>query len=176
MTERQALRLLRSGSEEALGWFISRYTPYVTAVIYNIIGTHMDLADVEEVAADVFFALWENADKVIHAKAYLSAIARNKAKNKLRELTYDIPLEDDILILDTQSPESCYEQKELSQAVKKAVMRMPQPDREIFLRYYYYYQTMDAISGEMGINLSTVKTKLRRGRAKLKQTLIRHLT
>ena len=54
MTERQALKELRSGSEEALGWFIHQYTPYVTTVIHNIIGTYMDTADEEEVAADVF--------------------------------------------------------------------------------------------------------------------------
>ena len=53
---------------------------------------------------------------------------------------------------------------------------MGQPDRDIFLRFYYYYQSIEDIALEMDINLSTVKSKLRRGRGKLKQTLTRYLT
>lgn len=176
MTERKALKELRKGSEEALGWLISQYTPYVTTVIYNIIGTYMDTADIEEVAADVFFTLWENAAAVTSVKGYLGTVARNKAKNKLRELKTELPLMDQILIVDGLDLEMLAEEKELSAAVKRAVMAMPQPDREIFLRFYYYYQTLDDISAEMEINLSNVKSKLRRGRAKLKKTLLRYLT
>lgn len=176
MTERKALKELRKGSEEALGWFISQYTPYVTTVIYNIIGTYMDTADIEEVAADVFFTLWENASAVHSVKGYLGTVARNKAKNKLRERKAELPLMEQILVVDGLDLEHLAEEKELSVAVKRAVMAMPQPDREIFLRFYYYYQELGDISSEMEINLSTVKSKLRRGRAKLKQALLRYLT
>ena len=176
MTEKQALKRIRSGDQEALGWFISQYTPYVTTIIHNIIGAHMDMADVEEVASDVFFALWENAGKVFHVKAYLAAVARNKARNKLRELTGDLSLSEDILVIEELTPEDRIEKEELSFAVRRAVQRMREPDREIFLRHYYYYQTMEAISEEMAIPLSTVKTKLRRGKVKLKQSLLRYLT
>lgn len=176
MTERKALKELRKGSEEALSWFISQYTPYVTTVIYNIIGTYMDTADIEEVAADVFFTLWENAGSVTSVKGYLGTVARNKAKNKLREQKQDLPLMDEILVVDGLDLEMLAEEKELSAAVKRAVMALPQPDREIFLRFYYYYQTLDDISAEMEINLSSVKSKLRRGRARLKKTLLRYLT
>ena len=54
MTEEKALRELQNRSETALEWFIEAYTPYVTTVIHNILGSNMDMADVEEVAADVF--------------------------------------------------------------------------------------------------------------------------
>ena len=60
--------------------------------------------------------------------------------------------------------------------MKRAVLAMHQPDKEIFLRFYYYYQSLEAISLEMGINLSSVKSRLRRGREKLKQSLLRYLT
>ena len=176
MTEASALRELKKGSEKALIWFIDTYTPYVTAIIRNIIGDHMDLADVEEVASDVFFALWENADKVTAPKGYLGTIARNKAKNKLRSLGYDLPLEEQILILDTDDPQAHIEKKEQRRAVKRAVLAMPHPEREIFLRHYYYCQKVESISEEMGIPLSTVKTKLRRGRIRLGEVLKTYLT
>jgi RNA polymerase sigma-70 factor (ECF subfamily) len=176
LTERQALKQLRMGSEEALGWFIHQYTPYVTTVIHNIIGTYMDISDVEEVAADVFFALWEEAELVHSPKGFLGTVARNKAKNKLRELTDNLPLNDYLLITEEDGLEARTEKKELAAAVKRSVLAMRQPDRDIFLRFYYYYQSLDEISCEMGIGLSTVKSRLRRGRAKLRQTLLRYIT
>ena len=176
MTEATALRELKRGSETALVWFIDAYTPYVTAIIHGIIGDHMDMADVEEVASDVFYALWENARKVYSVKGYLGTMARNKAKNKLRDLTYDLPLEEQILVLEGGSPEDTMEEKERSRAVRRAVLQMPHPEKEIFLRHYYYCQKLDTISAELGLPLSTVKTKLRRGRARLGRELQKLIT
>ena len=176
MTERKALKELQKGSEEALAWFIHQYTPYVSTVIFNIIGTYMDTADIEEVASDVFLALWENAAAVTSPKGYLGTVARNKAKNKLREMNRGMPLMDEIVVLNGLDLEQQMEEKELSSAVKRALLAMPEPDKEIFLRFYYYYQSLDDISVEMGINLSTVKSKLHRGKLKLKQSLLRYLT
>lgn len=176
MTEATALKNLKNGSEEALCWFIHKYTPYVTTIIFNIIGNSMDRADVEEVVSDVFVALWQNAGHVRSPKGFLGTVARNKAKNKARELNLALPLEDAILVIDELTPESQIEKRELTAAVKRAVLEMGQPEKDIFLRFYYYYQTLEEISEDMKLPLSTVKTKLRRGRVKLKQTLVRYLT
>lgn len=176
MTEAKALRELKNGSEEALAWFINAYTPYVTTIIHNIIGSSMDVSDVEEAAADVFVTLWSNAEKVHAVKGFLGTVARNTAKNKVRQLSQDLPLEEQILVVDELTPETRIEKKELNAAVKRAVLKMPQPDREIFLRFYYYYESLETISEEMRLNLSTVKTKLRRGRIRLRSDLTKYLT
>ena len=65
------------------------------------------------------------------------------------------------------------EQAEEQQLVRKAIQSLPEQDQEIFLRYYYYAQTIQEISLSMAINESTIKTRLRRGRAKLKEILTR---
>ena len=176
MTEAIALKELKKGSETALEWFVDAYTPYVTAIIHNIIGECMDMADVEEVASDVFFALWENARKVYSVKGYLGTVARNMAKNRLRSLGWDLPLDERMLVVAGDNPETALEEKEKAKAVKRAVLRMPHPEREIFLRHYYYCQKIETISREMDIPLSTVKTKLRRGRARLGRELEKILT
>lgn len=176
MTEAAKLKKLRNGSEDALAWFIQKYSGYVTAVVFNIIGSSMDMADVEEVVSDTFVELWRNAEAVYSVKGYLGTIARNKAKNMARKVGSDLPLDENILVIDDATPEGHYEKKELATAVKRAVIVMPPPDKEIFLRYYYYYQTLEQIAAEMDMNLSTVKTRLRRGREKLKVTLTQYLT
>ena len=175
MKEIKALKELRAGSEEALQFFIHKYNAYVTTVIFNIIGTAMDMADIEEVVADVFFTLWQHAETVHSVKGYLGTVARNKAKNKLREAGKELPLDDQIAA-DSLTLEKYAEKKELTAAVKKAVQRLPHPDREIFLRFYYYYQTQEEIAAEMGINISTVKTKLRRGRERLRRSLDHYIS
>lgn len=176
MTEAAALKQLQDGSEKALEWFITTYTPYVTTIIHNIVGDSIDMSDIEEVASDVFFTLWEHADSVHSPKGFLGTVARNMAKNKCRKLGFGLPLEEEILLVDEATPDTQIEKKELHRAVRLAVLGMPHPDREIFLRFYYYCQTMEAISAEMGINLSTVKTKLRRGRIRLRGTLTQYIT
>ena len=59
------------------------------------------------------------------------------------------------------------------QLVRQAVDALPDQDREIFLRHYYYAQTVPEISRQMDLNQSTIKTRLRRGRTKLKDILTR---
>ena len=178
MTEREALRSLKRGEQRALDWFIDRYMPYVTTIIYNVIGRYMTKGDIEETASDVFFALWQNARKVRPGseKAYLGTVARNMAKNKLRKFGYELSLEDPVLLVDGVTPESVCEEKELHCAVRRGVLNMGEPEREIFLRHYYYHQKTQQIAEEMGINHATVRSKLRRGRESLKNTLETYFT
>ena len=178
MTEAKALRLLQQGSTDALKWFIGKYTPYVSTIIYNIIGTHMSSADVEEVASDVFFALWENADKVNSGsvRGYLGSIARNKAKNKFREASFDLLLDEELYISEALSPEAQHMEQELQAVVRREVLDMTEPDREIMLRYYYYYQPIPRIAREMGMTVANIKIRLHRARNALKSTLTDYIT
>ena len=177
MPDRKALIGIRAGSQDALTWLIDKYGAYVSTIVWNIIGSTMSMADVEEVSSDVFFALWNQAND-IHStslRGYLAGIARNMAKNKLRNAGHELALDENVILIDDIDLEDVYAGKETREIVRCAVNSMKEPEREILLRYYFYYQTMDAISKEMGINLSTVKTKLRRSKEFLKQSLIKKL-
>ena len=173
MNEGSALQALKHRDEQALAWFIDRYAGYVNTIVCNIIGSDMTHSDVEEVSSDVFLTLWSNAGRIMPSKvkAYLSGVARNKAKEKRRNLGTDVPLEDDLVVIADTDLERDAEQRELSGALRCAVLAMQAPDREIFLRHYYYYQSVARIAEEMGMNVSTVKTRLQRGRNKLKEAL-----
>jgi RNA polymerase sigma-70 factor (ECF subfamily) len=170
LNDEKAVKALRRGKESALGWLIDRYAGYVNTIVYNIIGAYLPPSDVEEVASDVFLALWDNAGKAQpdKLKAYIGSIARNRAKKKLRDVGQDIPLDDDVLqMTDTDTPETALFRREQAAAVKRAVTEMEEPDREIFLRHYYYCQPVKTIAEEMPMNESTVKSRLKRGREKL---------
>ena len=174
MTDELILRKMKKGDPAGLEALMDRYISYVSTVVWNILRYAMTPEDAEEVVSDVFLAAWEQADDLDagFVKAWLGAVARNKAKNKLRRMGRDLPLEEDVLELsDDDSPEDSMARNEEAALVRQAVESLPEPDREVFLRHYYYAQTISEISTHMDLNESTIKTKLRRGRAQLKKLL-----
>ena len=175
LTEEQALRQMKQGSQDALAWFIQRYGAYVSTIIHNIIGQRMSNADVEEVASDVFLALWNNAGKILPnaARSWLATVARNTARSRLRRASDTLPLDEVAVIVDDRTPEATLERREQAVRVRMALLSLNPVDREVFLRFYYYYQKTADIAADMGLNESTVRTKLNRGRAKLRDFLLR---
>ena len=173
MNDIKALKLLQSGEPQALEWFIDRYGSYVGTIVKNVLQNSMSQADVEEVTADVFVTLWKSAERLLplNIKGYLSRVSRSLALRKLRERKDELCLDEAILILDEDSLIERLDREQRDELVRQAVLSMPQPDREIFLRFYYYCQNISLIAEKMQMNPSTVKTRLRRGREKLRQYL-----
>ena len=175
LTEEQALRQMKQGSQDALAWFIHQYGAYVSTIIYNIIGQRMSNADVEEASSDVFLALWNNAGK-IHpnaARSWLATVARNTARSRLRRAPDTLPLDEEAIISDGRAPEAAVERQDMTACVRMALLSLNPVDREVLLRFYFYYQKTADIAADMELNESTVRTKLNRGRAKLRDFLTR---
>lgn len=132
------------------------------------------MQDVEEAAADAFVKLWQAAGRLDAAKgtlkSYLSAICRNEARSRLRALRPVQPLEEDFLSLAEQAAQGL-ERRELEQLTLEALDSLDTQTREIFLRYYFNREKTTQISHSMGLNDSTVKTRLARGREKLRNFL-----
>lgn len=176
MKDEIILKKLRSGDPKGLEQLMDQYMNYVSVIAWNILRNYLAPEDAEEAVSDVFLAAWEQAGDIQPGKlkAWLAAVARNKARDRLRAMRVDLPLEDDVLELpDENTPILALERKEEKTLVRKAVDTLGEPDREIFLRYYYYIQSVREISQVMYLNESTVKTKLRRGRMRLKDILTR---
>ena len=176
MRDEMILRKIRAHDPEGLEAMMDRYISYVSAIVWNILRNTMPKEDAEEIVSDVFLTAWQKAGDVLPGslKPWLGAVARNKAKTRLRAAGWELPLEEDVLeIPDEDTPDAAMERSEERRFVRRAVDSLPKQDREIFLRHYYYAQTITEISREMKINESTVKTRLRRGRMQLKTMLVR---
>lgn len=176
MREATIIKQIRAGDPAGMEALMELYVPYVSAVVWHILGRVMPPEDGEEVVSDVFLAAWDQPDALRpgQVKAWLAAVARNKARNRLRQAGRTLPLEGEALEIPGQAdPADQLTRAEEGRLVRVAVDGLPDPDREIFLRYYYYAQTIPEIARRMDLNLSTVKTKLRRGRMKLKEQLTR---
>lgn len=160
----------------ALERAIDIYTPYISAVIYNMCGAALSNEDIEEIVSDTFVALWRSAQRLEPEKgtlrSYLGAIARNLAKDRLSGITRESELNETIPSSECE-PSEAFGLTERRSELIRAVTQLGEPDSEIFIRYYFYGERITHISKAVGVCANTVKTKLARGRKKLKDILER---
>lgn len=171
LDEEKLLCHLMAKDAKALDDAIEIYTPYISVVLYNTFGPCLSSEDSEETVADVFISLWQNAGKIDLSKgsirSYLASAAKHSAIKKLQKSKDYTPIED------IEIGEYCIEiEKQGEKSILwDAVMSLGEPDNEIFVRFYRYDQSLKSISKALSLNLSTVKTRLSRGKKKLKQIL-----
>ena len=174
MNENQIVDRLKKHDETALAEIMDKFTPLVSAIIYNVSRGSLTSSDIEETAADVFFTLWNNANKIQEGslKGYLSAIAKTKALDKMRTVkSPEIVDIDDVVLADEYMIEDNINQQALHKDLCDALNQFGEPDKEILVRYYYYYQTAQKIADIMNLKLEAVKSKIKRARVKLKTFL-----
>lgn len=169
VNEKKLLVRLKNKERNSIDEAIEIYTPYLSTVLYNMVGNRLPKEDIEEIVSDVFVTLWQNADYIDLRKgtirSYIAAAARNFALKRLNKQT-DYTCLDDVELSDEQ-----YKENSANDAVWNAVMSLGEPDNEIFIRRYKFDEKLKDISKATGINISTIKTKLSRGKCKLKKIL-----
>lgn len=151
---------------------IDRYTAYVVTVISKVAKERLNREDIEELASDVFAKLWERKNELNiqegKEKAYIGASARNHTLNllKKRGLLSTIPLEEDV-ISDNATPEKVLLEEEKTTTIRQVIEGLPEPDDEIFIRRYFYFEKIIDIARALNMKEQTVTTKLHRGKQKL---------
>lgn len=174
MDEAKLIRRLQRRSRGALDQAIKAFTPYVGAVVWRTAaGTAASREDIEEAVSDVFLTLWARAGDINSEKGlrpWLAAVAHNRAVDMLRRLPPTCPLEDSQPSI-APGPAELAERRERVERLWQAVDALEEPDRTLFLRYYYEGEMLKTVARDLDMNLSTAKTKLARGRKKLKDIL-----
>ena len=174
MKENNVAILLKRSDEKALEIIITTYTGYVSTVIANQLGGFCNTEVIEELTSDVFFSLWQNRLKLTsyHLRGWLGTTARNRAKSYLRTLSMPCEeLDEDSILCSEDSPFFSLEQQEQRKVIQKALSKIRPEESEIIIRYYYYNQTVRKIAEELKLNHETTKSRLQRGRMKLKSIL-----
>ena len=62
MDDKKLVKQLKKYNEKALVVLVERYSAYVSTVVRNIVSGVLGESDIEEITADVFIRLWNNAD------------------------------------------------------------------------------------------------------------------
>ena len=140
-------------NETQLAALMRKYAPMVTAVVSGILGRG-HAHDVEEVTADVFYQLWK-ANKYDESdqgmRNLLLTIARRQAINRLHKIARKKEEIADDEVLDAEICAAGLWYDEISAACDRDMIRavidgLPPPDNEIFVRRYYYCQSVKEIA------------------------------
>jgi RNA polymerase sigma-70 factor (ECF subfamily) len=188
--EQDLVAELKAGSERAFAVLIAQYSH----PIYSLMARSLrDSADAADVTQEVFVKVFRNISG-FHGEASLRTwiyrIALHEASNQRRwwnrhkkqELTIDAPLENDegesfcladALASTNASPYDCAARGELEQRVGAALQTLPEAFREVVVLREIEGFGYEEIAEILNVNLGTVKSRLTRGRAALREALVK---
>ena len=187
------VRQVAQGSEDALAALYDRHIDGVHAAAMRMTD---DRGIAEEVVQETFLALWNRAELFDPAAgslaAWLHTIARNRAVDRLRAagrrpslVSLAVGDDDDGAALERTvgdrpvlgganlgpGPETALAGLELRTAIRDAMAEMPEPERAVIVLAYRDGLTQTEIADRTGWPLGTVKTRTRRGLARLRRIL-----
>ena len=173
MEDSEILELFFARNEDAIRHTDETYGRRLFVLADNIVKNHQDA---EESVSDTYMRAWDTIppQKPRHFFAYLAKICRNLALNKLDWKTA-AKRNAEVVSL-TQEMEMCIpdktrdremEDKELSAVLDRFLRTLTQDNQMVFLRRYWYADTIAEIAARYGISESAVQMRLNRTRAKL---------
>ena len=154
---------------------IKDFAGYVFIIIKNSKYNFKE-EDIEEIASDVFFAIWQNQKKLEINKEitpYIAGITKNlilKKQKNIKNFDLNIELLENY-VYENMDINNKTEENEQSRIILEELMEMKEEDRYIFKNYYYYSKKIKEISLELNISEIKVKSRLSRIRKKLKNKL-----
>lgn len=136
----------------------------------------------QEIVLDVFLKLWEQRatlPAVLSIEDYCFVLTKNASLNYIDKEKRHLssPASGALPELDEQaySPEENFIGEELFATYVKALDRLPERCREVFVRIKEEKQTYAQVAEELGISPKTVDAQLQKAVHRLKDSLRRHL-
>lgn len=156
---------LKSQDEASLDLLKQGYLPLMLYILKSFPLTHEDK---EECINDILVKIWNSKETFIEErislKNYIALITRRQALNYVRKKKYDFPSYQD---MDIFGKEDTYESIPWNEIVHKLTKKQ----KSLFYRRYYYFQSIDTISLELGMTYKSVESHLYRLRKKLQNIL-----
>ena len=128
----------------------------------------------EEVVQDVLLKFYQTKDRYdgrASMKTYLTKMTINRSYDYLRSWKHRTFSLFEQFTGTTKGADQQVLQNEERGEITAAVLKLPVKYREILLLYYYEDLQVNDIAEFLHVPVSTVKTRLQRGRERLKQTL-----
>lgn len=179
MEDKGIIALYMSRDESALAETAAKYGSRLRGISYGITA---DDGTAEECENDTYWEAWNTIpphDPVGYLFAYLARIVRHisidacRTRSRLKrsaaitELTAEmeecIPAPDDTA--------ARMEYRELGEAISRYLYTLHEEKRQIFIRRYWYLDSVESIARRLGIGQSKVKMTLFRCRSGLKEYL-----
>lgn len=179
MDDARIVQLYLDRNEQAIPETAIKYGAYCASIAGNIL---VSREDVEECVNDTYLNAWNAIPphKPILLSPFLGKIVRNLAINRYRHNTADkrgggeLPAVLDELadcVSGRDDVEQIYQRKELLAAINNFLAGLPARKRSIFVRRYWYTDSVADLATRYGMTPAAVTMMLRRLRRKLHDDL-----
>ncbi len=180
MSDADLVELTAGGNPDALGVLYDRYSGAVFAFAFRILG---DRAVAEELLQEVFFRFWKQARAYSEQRGsfitWLLSITHNMAIDELRRRgrrPQRADAEDPVLLLaNVRDKDPSVEDRALMTTLRdqigEAMQSLPVAQRDTIVMAYFEGLTQREIAEELQEPLGTIKTRMRLGMRKLRETL-----
>ena len=177
MDDRQLIQMFWERNEEAIRETDAKYRKLCFGIAFNILGNEYDA---EECVNDTYMSLWTAIPPAQPRcfPAYLSRIARNislkrfrqeSAQKRSRMTEVSIEELENVLPGGFSMPDPDAEQ--LGKLISDFLKTEKETTRGIFIRKYFFFDSIEEITKRYGLSESQVKTRLFRCRNRLKEYL-----
>ena len=178
MNDASIIELFWNRNETAITETDNKYGRLCSRVSLNILNS---IPDAEECVNDSYLTVWNSIpeDRPEHFSAYLCRIVRNLSLKRLEYNTAakrnpDLLASFDELegcISATENPENFVDAKALGRSISEFLYLQNEQNRNIFIRRYWYFESVKKIAGDYKMNEERVSVILFRTRKKLKKHL-----
>lgn len=174
MNDDELVRAIRDRDESGIAAAKKQYGSYCLYIARNILGSEQDA---EECLNDALLAAWNSIppQNPGNLKTYLGKLVREIAVDRWRRNTAQkriapssiVSLDELEELVGDGSVEAAVEEAELSRAISAFLRRLPETERMLFIRRYWYYDPILQICKRTGFSKSRVTVTLMRTRKKL---------
>ncbi len=181
MEDDRIVQLFLNRNENAIGETQKKYGFRLRAVSYRITG---DRETAEECENDTYLEAWNRippSEPRDYLYAFLTrliracSIDRCRERTRLKRNSYIVELTDELetCIPALSDVAGDVEAKLLGEEISRFLFTLPDEKQVIFMRRYYYLDTVSEIAKHLSISEGKVKTTLFRVRNELRQHLIK---
>lgn len=179
---RKLINEVKQGDTESFGELVELYKDKVYQVAYRMVGHPQEAQDV---AQEAFLRAYTNLDKFDMDRKFstwLFRIATNVAIDRLRKKKPDFYLEDKVkgtegltyesqLAADQELPEDQVVNLEMQEWIQSEINQLPLKYRSAVILKYMEDLSLKEISEILDMPISTVKTRIHRGREALRKRM-----
>ena len=178
-SDEQLVLLVLNGDQQAFQILVERYQNQVFALAYRLGG---DYDEARDMAQECFLRVYQELPRFDAERRFfpwMYRVAHNTCVNLLHKRPREqTPLENVAEMGDTlleRDPVRAFARQERSEAVRQALAALPEQYREPLVLKYLSGLSYQEISQVMDLPVSTIETRLFRGRNQLKQLLAAYL-
>ncbi|MCF7975188.1 MAG: sigma-70 family RNA polymerase sigma factor [Phycisphaerae bacterium] len=175
--EMKLLQAAQAGNTAAFEQIVQNYQSLVCAITYSGTG-RVEIS--EELAQETFLSAWKNLQQLTELgkfRAWLCSIARNMLNSHYRKKKM-VSL-DSVDTADLSDQAACPADHLIHQEehtmLEQALMRIPAEYREPMVMYYRQEKSTRDVAEALGLNESTVRTRLHRARHMLREEIAARL-